>query len=822
MLKKNQKGSKRTKGDYHIIFITKISSLTGIPIEPGRFFRKKLCDAEINRFLDFIQYSGIIQDVASGTRNVTLSTGKKVVMPNVVRTVHKSEAIRLYINACNLENHTQAEGRPCQRTLWNIINNCPASQRKSLSGLDNIASEGSDAFDKLIHVCKAIEGENMDDIVNQLTIGKRYLKGNYKAHCSMDSCQQIADHCRQYALSAPSQPMFQSKCTLLHDTHCNDCEKLRNATLSIEEYVKSANIPEKEKADYLYDVKNGIESIFSWKGHILATIHQDKRKQEIMQELDNVTAFIIVDFAMKFLARRYREAMSNWFGKAGNGMHVTCVILRDDQNQLKKRTYISFTGKANQDAACVMAIYTSVLTQIKSDFPHITTLIEKSDNAGCYHNEDLISWKAYWPEENLQMRFSESLFNERQSGKDQCDRDSATAKRQMNYYVEQGNYIISASEMNKALCSATALCGFTSNILEVEESKKFTNPKAIKEISKIHNIKYIYNDGGVKVQVWMYTQIGQGKIYKLDYQPTAPKFKEVIPFSKSDSFGKVKASNENIEKQIFLCSNEFCIKTYNSYDALLSHLDFGVHEYEMQASQMSQIRDKWVSRFEGESLEVSVELPSRDTTQLSDTQALLMGWAIPVRIVRRLTDAQKEFLNKIFDEGASTGNKSSAEKAERKMRNHFTPNDYLRVSTIKSYFSRRVAMIKKGICSSKTTSEIDAEATEDIEDDVTEEDDVEEEEEDVEEEEAQFEFRNEAVEKMHSTVTGKELYEHEWIAVAYPRTWYPGQFIRKDDETGEVYVHFLTRSNTNKLWFVWPELQNDGKEDKSWVDSGIQ
>jgi hypothetical protein len=60
------------------------------------------------------------------------------------------------------------------------------------------------------------------------------------------------------------------------------------------------------------------------------------------------------------------------------------------------------------------------------------------------------------------MRFLETMFNERQAGKDQCDRDSATAKRQMNYYVERGQNIESAEEMNQALRTATALCGFNS------------------------------------------------------------------------------------------------------------------------------------------------------------------------------------------------------------------------------------------------------------------------------------------------------------------------------------------------------------------------
>ena len=62
----------------------------GISIEAGKYVKKRLTDAQVNHFLDFLQLSGVMQDVASGTRSVKLTSGIKVIMPNVVRTVHKS------------------------------------------------------------------------------------------------------------------------------------------------------------------------------------------------------------------------------------------------------------------------------------------------------------------------------------------------------------------------------------------------------------------------------------------------------------------------------------------------------------------------------------------------------------------------------------------------------------------------------------------------------------------------------------------------------------------------------------------------------------
>ena len=56
--------------------------------------------------------------------------------------------------------------------------------------------------------------------------------------------------------------------------------------------------------------------------------------------------------------------------------------------------------------------------------------------------------------------------------------------------------------------------------------------------------------------------------------------------------------------------------------------------------------------------------------------------------------------------------------------------------------------------------------------------------------------------------------------MAYETNWFPGQFIQADKETKEVEIHFLHRSATCKSWFNWPQLSNDGNEDKTWVEEG--
>ena len=110
----------------------------GMPIEPGNYSLKKLNNAQINHFLEFLQCGGVVQDVASGTRSVKLLTGRIATILNAVRTIHNAATIRLYNYACDREGYTKQKGHPSERTLWNILNNCQASQTKSLADLDNM------------------------------------------------------------------------------------------------------------------------------------------------------------------------------------------------------------------------------------------------------------------------------------------------------------------------------------------------------------------------------------------------------------------------------------------------------------------------------------------------------------------------------------------------------------------------------------------------------------------------------------------------------------------------------------------------------------
>ena len=50
---------------------------------------------------------------------------------------------------------------------------------------------------------------------------------------------------------------------------------------------------------------------------------------------------VVMDWAMKFLQKKYREKQSKWFGKRGINWHVSCVILKNTaDDSLQVQAYV--------------------------------------------------------------------------------------------------------------------------------------------------------------------------------------------------------------------------------------------------------------------------------------------------------------------------------------------------------------------------------------------------------------------------------------------------------------------------------------------------
>ena len=165
---------------------------------------------------------------------------------------------------------------------------------------------------------------------------------------------------------------------------------------------------------------------------MLRTVVQEKANQDALTNLNKESTLLIMDWAMKFLPMKFRERMDDFYGKRGRSWHVTCSIKRasEDEDRVEVDTFVHIFDSCTQDWFSVASIVEHVLSVIKMEDPSITKFFLRSDNAGCYHNTELLlSLKAMGERHGVE--FKRYDFSDPQSGKDVCDRRIASMKTHM-------------------------------------------------------------------------------------------------------------------------------------------------------------------------------------------------------------------------------------------------------------------------------------------------------------------------------------------------------------------------------------------------------
>ena len=237
--------------------------------------------------------------------------------------------------------------------------------------------------------------------------------------------------------------------------------------------------------------------IQAWRAQQLRTVRQDQSRLEILQKLNTESVFITQDWAMKFLPRKYRESQSDWFGKRGISWHIS-VTVRLHNNQLESQGLIHIVQNCTQGSSAVVSIMAHVLKTLKEEHPEIQKVFFRQDNAGCYHSTaTILSVPAIEKATGLQV--AEVGFSDPQGGKGLADRMAATVKGHITRFVNEGNNVTNAKEMEKAILSHGGLPGIRVAVLDSLGETDVTGPQQkIAGISKLNNFRF--SPGRVKVR----------------------------------------------------------------------------------------------------------------------------------------------------------------------------------------------------------------------------------------------------------------------------------------------------------------------------------
>ena len=470
-----------------------------------------------------------------------------------------------------------------------------------------------------------------------------------------------------------------------------------------------------------YEISQSIQSIEAWKAHLLRAINQDAARHEILENLNAQAVLVVMDWAMKFLPRKFRESQSDWFGKRGIPWHISVALRKNANDETELFTFVHAFESCNQDSSTVLAIVDDVFRQLKEIMPEVNSVYMRSDNAGCYHSAfTLLSVYHVASEHAIELKRFD--FSDPQGEKGSCDRKAATIKSHMRTHLNSGHDIETASQMMTAIESSGGISGVLVTVSGPQPAAKST-PVKWEGVSFINNISYTQEG----LHVWRAYGIGSGKFVpwsnfrqqvgslpqlnkqkqsssaEVSFQTAKARIKpkqtpvlEEAPQNRNNSDDDESCNDEGSD--LFFCPEEGCVKSFLQHSSLEKHLDCGKHKY---ALEQETLYDKAMTMYATKLERGAGVLPEivdeRASMSVEDDGSVLpMGWALKSAGVQRknLTVAQKNYLTEVFQVGERTGQKAdpaSVSKAMRRVKhsdgsNIFDKCDYLTPLQIAGFF----------------------------------------------------------------------------------------------------------------------------------------
>ena len=100
-------------------------------------------------------------------------------------------------------------------------------------------------------------------------------------------------------------------------------------------------------------MQQAVNSISAMKCHFLRAAAQDECGRDITNSLGSHAGLLVIDRAMKYLPRLYRETQSDCFGRRGMSCHISVLFTKVDGHI---KTFVHVFQSCPQDAVSVAGI----------------------------------------------------------------------------------------------------------------------------------------------------------------------------------------------------------------------------------------------------------------------------------------------------------------------------------------------------------------------------------------------------------------------------------------------------------------------------------
>ena len=101
-------------------------------------------------------------------------------------------------------------------------------------------------------------------------------------------------------------------------------------------------------------------SIEAWKAYLLRSVNQAEACLDVLNGLKGQEVLVVLDWAMKFLPRKYHESQADWYGKRGISWHIS-VATRKCKGEIEMLTLIHVFQSCSQDSIAVLAVIEDVI-----------------------------------------------------------------------------------------------------------------------------------------------------------------------------------------------------------------------------------------------------------------------------------------------------------------------------------------------------------------------------------------------------------------------------------------------------------------------------
>ena len=170
-----------------------------------------------------------------------------------------------------------------------------------------------------------------------------------KVHVSKES--NVPDHCQAYALSHPKDDDHIMVRNHEHDARCVRCEVIPAVLNEIQDVLSSVECRDEDRDDLEYEISQSRERIQAWKAHILRAINQDPVRHEILENLEAESVLLSMDWAMKYLPRKFREIQIDWYRKRGISWHISAAMRKNADDETELLTFVLSFESCNQDSS---------------------------------------------------------------------------------------------------------------------------------------------------------------------------------------------------------------------------------------------------------------------------------------------------------------------------------------------------------------------------------------------------------------------------------------------------------------------------------------